>query len=58
MNAVWFPAKFNREPKTGTAMNYVGVDIHKRYSFLSATDEQGHKLRMKGKGVGSEGGRF
>jgi hypothetical protein len=26
-------------------MNYVGVDIHKRYSFVSATDEQGHRLR-------------
>ena len=26
-------------------MNYVGVDIHKRYSFVRATDEQGHKLR-------------
>jgi len=26
-------------------MNYVGVDIHKRYSFVSATDEQGHRVR-------------
>ena len=25
-------------------MNYVGIDIHKRYSFASATDEQGRRL--------------
>jgi hypothetical protein len=26
-------------------MNYVGVDIHKRYSVLCAVDEHGCKLR-------------
>ena len=26
-------------------MNYVGVDIHKKYSVLCALDESGRKLR-------------
>ena len=26
-------------------MNYVGVDIHKKYSVLCAVDERGRKLR-------------
>ncbi len=26
-------------------MNYVGVDIHKRYSLVSATAAPGHQLR-------------
>ena len=26
-------------------MNYVGIDIHKRYSFLAAQDEEGRKLK-------------
>jgi hypothetical protein len=26
-------------------MNYVGVDIHKKYSVLCALDERGRKLR-------------
>ena len=26
-------------------MNYVGIDIHKRYSVLVAQDERGRKLR-------------
>ena len=26
-------------------MNYVGVDVHKKYSVLCALDERGHKLR-------------
>jgi hypothetical protein len=26
-------------------MNYVGIDIHKRYSFLVAQDEEGRKLK-------------
>jgi len=26
-------------------MNYVGIDIHKRYSVLCALDESGRKLR-------------
>jgi hypothetical protein len=26
-------------------MNYVGIDIHKRYSVLCALDEQGRKLK-------------
>jgi hypothetical protein len=26
-------------------MNYVGIDIHKRYSVLAAQDESGHKLK-------------
>jgi hypothetical protein len=26
-------------------MNYVGIDIHKRYSVLAAQDESGRKLK-------------
>ena len=26
-------------------MNYVGIDIHKRYSVLAAQDETGRKLK-------------
>jgi hypothetical protein len=26
-------------------MNYVGIDIHKRYSVLAAQDEKGRKLK-------------
>jgi hypothetical protein len=26
-------------------MNYVGVDIHKKYNVLCAVDERGRKLR-------------
>lgn len=26
-------------------MNYVGIDIHKRYSVLAAQDEQGRKVK-------------
>lgn len=26
-------------------MNYVGIDIHKRYSVLAAQDEQGRRLK-------------
>ena len=26
-------------------MNYVGIDIHKRYSVLAAQDEEGRKLK-------------
>ncbi len=35
-------------------MNYVGIDIHKRYSVLCAQDEGGHKLkeaRIEGNGA-------
>ena len=35
-------------------MNYVGVDIHTRYSVLCAQDEGGHKLkeaRIEGNGA-------
>jgi transposase len=42
--------------KKGTVfMNYVGIDIHKRYSVLCAQDEAGHKLkeaRIEGGGEG------
>jgi hypothetical protein len=27
-------------------MNYVGIDIHKRYSILAAQDEEGRKLKV------------
>jgi len=26
-------------------MNYVGIDIHKRYSLLAAQDEEGRQLK-------------
>lgn len=35
-------------------MNYVGIDIHKRYSVLAAQDEEGRKLkeaRIEGNGA-------
>ncbi len=36
-------------------MNYVGVDIHKKYSVLCALDESGRKLREgKGEEQGSD----
>jgi hypothetical protein len=32
--------------KEGTVfMNYVGIDLHKKYSVLSAQDERGRKLK-------------
>lgn len=36
-------------------MNYVGIDIHKRYSVLAAQDESGRKLkeaRIEGNAAG------
>jgi len=45
MKVVSVRVRFNPEPKKGATMNYVGVDIHKRYSFVSASDEQGNRLR-------------
>jgi hypothetical protein len=44
-------------------MNYVGIDIHKRYSVLAAQDETGRKLKeariegQKGGSVCEEGKR-
>jgi hypothetical protein len=37
-------------------MNYVGIDIHKRYSVVCALDEQGRKLKEARIEGNSEGG--
>src|SRR5437763_17134538 len=34
-----------RKKEGAVFMNYVGVDIHKKYSVLCAVDERGRKLR-------------
>ena len=40
-SSVW-----KHEPKgTKKIMNYVGIDIHKKYSVLCAQDERGRTLR-------------
>ena len=37
-------------------MNYVGVDIHKKYSVLCALDESGRKLpREESKAIAQQG---
>jgi len=36
-------------------MNYVGIDLHKRYSVLCAQDEAGRKLKEARIAGGAEG---
>jgi hypothetical protein len=33
--------------KGGTPMNYVGIDYHKKYSHVTAIDEEGRVIRSK-----------
>src|ERR1044071_3486960 len=44
MKAVLGVRKLGKNRKENPIMNYVGIDIHKRYSVCAAQDEQGRKL--------------
>ena len=33
--------------KGGTPMNYVGIDYHKKYSHVTAIDEEGRVIRSR-----------
>lgn len=42
-------------PKGGTAINYIGIDIHKRYSVACVQDESGKtikRVRIEGNKAG------
>jgi transposase len=45
MKAVPRFGRFGETETKGTAVNYVGIDIHKRYHVACALDEQGRKLK-------------
>jgi len=47
-------AKFHQ--KGETPMNYVGIDYHKKYSHVTAIDEEDRVIRSKRSGFGSFSG--
>jgi len=43
----WARMKWRKQAQGASAMNYIGIDIHKKYSVACVQDERGHVVRRE-----------